>query len=159
MGCGSVVELRARPVSVVDVLADPHACDTVEAGEATVCRVAPDEVLVVGDGDGFRAVANIRMTVTAVDRGALVLDVTDGWTAWEISGANVRDAFARLSELPVPGRGFVQGEVAHLPAKVLADVDRLTLLVASMWEAALRERILADCAAVGIAEAKERADP
>jgi hypothetical protein len=44
--------------------------------------------------------------------------------------------------LELPKAGVVQGDVARLPVKVVADGERLHLLVPSSWSEHLRERIL-----------------
>ncbi|GIV00641.1 MAG: hypothetical protein KatS3mg014_2256 [Actinomycetota bacterium] len=79
----------------------------------------------------------------ALDGDALVLEVTDGWTAFTLAGPDAREAFARLSALELPEEGFLQGDVARVPAKVLAEPERLHLLVPSSWAEHVRERILA----------------
>ncbi len=53
-----------------------------------------------------------------------------------------REAFAFLSELQLPDEGYVHGDVAHVPVRVIARRDRLQLFVPAMWGAYLRERIL-----------------
>jgi hypothetical protein len=149
-----VVELRALDLAVVNVLSTREGCDAVLARESTAiaCRVAPDEVLLIGgggEGDAARATADASL---ALDPQALVVDVTDGWTAWELRGPDAREAFSRLSELELPGVGSVQGEVARLPVKVVVEPEAITLLVPAMWGEFLRERIVADCRAVGVTE-------
>jgi len=82
-----------------------------------------------------------------------VLDATDGWAAWTLAGPDARAAFAYLSALHLPeGDGATQGEVARVPAKIVTRGDAVHLLVPAMWEAHLRERVLADCAALGVTE-------
>jgi len=119
-----------------------------------VCRVAPDEILLVGaldDVDELLRSAGVAMA--EIDPDALALDVSDGWDAWELIGRDAGAAFARLSELDLPEEGFVQGEVVRLPVKVLTyGSDRLTLLIPAMWGDYLRERIVTDCGAVGVTE-------
>ena len=92
-------------------------------------------------------------TVSIDDPAAVVLDVTDGWTVLTLSGDRVRDAFAQLSALRLPDDGFVQGDVARVPARVLVEPDGLRILVPAMWGDQLRSRILARCANLGIREA------
>ncbi len=151
-----MVDVGPSDPTVVIVLATADVCDVVamQATGVTACRVAPDELLLVGGGDlaSGDVVASATKTASAADPHALVSDVTDGWSAWTIEGSDCRAAFARLSELRLPDRGFVQGEVARLPAKVLVEEQRLTLLVPAMWGEFLRERIVADCAALDVRE-------
>jgi hypothetical protein len=126
---------------VVAVLASAAACDGVAAPVgATLCRVAPRELLLIGD---FPA-ADIRVDEPT----AIVEDVTDGWAAFELRGEDVAEASARLSELPLLEEGFLQGEVARIGAKILVEPGRLTILVPAMLGAFIEERIRIDCAEV-----------
>jgi hypothetical protein len=134
-----VAELRVELPDVTSVLATPDACAEVErAAGAAACRVADREVLVLGPG----------VEAPAADPRALVADVSDGWVALVLEGADGADAFARLSELRLPATGWVQGEVARAPAKVLVGAGRLTLLVPAHLAAHVEERIRADAAEV-----------
>lgn len=134
-----MAELRAVSPTVVTVLASSPTCDGVAApAGATLCRVAPRELLLIGDF----AAADIRVDEPT----AIVEDVTDGWVAFELRGEDVAEAFARLSELPLPEAGFAQGEVARVGAKLLVGPGRLTILVPAMLGAFMEERIRTDCA-------------
>jgi hypothetical protein len=150
-----VAELRAVRPSIVTVLATSGACDRLlEAGitGATLCRVAPDEVLVLGLNDDLeKTVGAASATIDESD--ALVLDTTDAWSGWGLEGPDAHEVFTRLSELRLPVRGFEQGAVANMPAKILVDDDRITVLVPSMFEQAFRERVLHDARHVGVREA------
>jgi hypothetical protein len=126
---------------VIAVLGSSPTCDGVAApAGATLCRVAPRELLLIGD---FAAAA-IRVDEPT----AIVEEMTDGWAAFELSGEDVAEAFARLSELALPEEGFAQGEVARIGAKVLVGPGRLTILVPAMLGAFMEERIRTDCAEV-----------
>jgi hypothetical protein len=136
-----VVELRVVSPSVIAVLATAEAIDALRVPKgAALCRVAPREALVIGDR-GLEAVS-----LKVKERGAIVEDVSDAWMAFELAGDDVAEAFARLSELELPGEGFVQGDVARIGAKVVAAPDRITILVPAMLGAFIDERILIDCA-------------
>ena len=143
-------DLHAIDRAVVLCQASAEALDAlVPPGHGSrTCRTAPDEMLFVVDreraADAEREVAD---RVAALDDDAVVLDVTDGWAAWSLAGADARAAFAYLSALRLPDSGLVQGDVAHVPAKVLVEPDGLLLLVPSFWGAHLRERALADARA------------
>lgn len=136
-----MAEMRTFSPTVVAVLASAAACDRV-AGLAGACRVAPDEVAIVGDV----SVSAVLRTVRAADPDALVVDVSDGWIAHTLEGGGARDAFARLSELELPPSGFVQGEVASIGARVVVDGDRIEILVPAPVSDHTRERISRDCA-------------
>jgi hypothetical protein len=103
---------------------------------------------VTSAGWGIRAEKTLRDAVVTVDADAVVEDVSDGWAGFALDGSGVREAFARLSELCLPQRGFVQGEVARLPVKAIAEPERLLLLVPAMFADHLERRIREDCAEV-----------
>jgi len=132
-------------VGVVAASADAGALDAlVVPGRARACRVAEDELLLVCDPEVADEIARETGTrLTALDPDAIVLDATDGWAAIALEGRDADLLFARLSRLPLPSGGFVQGEVAHVPAKVLVDGGRLRILVATSLEHHLRSRVTA----------------
>jgi sarcosine oxidase gamma subunit len=136
-----VAELQVVSPTVITMLASAGAIDAQRVPNgAAACRVAPREVLVIGE-QGLGA-ADLKVK----ERGALVEDVSDGWAAFELAGEDVAEAFARLSELELPEEGFVQGDVARIGAKVLATPGRVTILVPAMLGAFIEERIRTDCA-------------
>jgi sarcosine oxidase gamma subunit len=139
---------------VVVCVADAAACDAVAVADASAAvRVAPDEVMLVGaPGDADEIARDAASRAAAIDPDALVLDVSDGWAALTLEGDDVHAAFSRLSPLRLPERGFVQGDVARVPAKVVIEPERLLLLVPSMWGEHLRSRIVERCSALGIRE-------
>jgi hypothetical protein len=147
-------------VSVIEVLASRSACDGLaradigdaEIAGASLGRVAPNEVLVIGDERGASPAAD-DVARTVDDPDALILDVTDGWSTWVLEGDAASAVFARLSELRLPDRGFTQGAVANMPAKVVVDGERIMVMVPSMFGAAFRERVLHDGRHAGVREA------
>ena len=149
-----MLELSATRVSVVGCFAAPEALDALAAAhDAHVCRVAPDEVMLVGEPDAAATlVAAAIADATAIDPDAVVLDTTGGWAIWSLAGDAAREAFARLSAVELPDEGSTQGDVAHVPVRVIALPDRLHLVVPAMWREHLRERILARCASLGVEE-------
>jgi len=138
-----VAELQPASPSVVVVLASIEACDRVseEAG-ATAMRVAPRELMLVGDVEA----AAVRRALAEPD--AIIEDVSDGWAAFELLGDDAGEAFARVCELELPAEGWVQGEVARAAAKVLVEPGRITILVPAMLGTHVEERIRADAAEV-----------
>jgi len=64
-----------------------------------------------------------------------------------LRGDDLDEAFGRLSAVPL-APGFSQGDVAHVPAKILRSEAAIDLLVPAMWGAYLRERIVARCPGV-----------
>jgi sarcosine oxidase gamma subunit len=138
-----VAELRSVSPTVIAILASAATLDGLRAPkDTTVCRVAPREALVIG-GDGLTAAA-----IEVKERGVVVDDVTDGWSAFELAGEDAHEAFARLSELELPDEGFTQGDVARIGAKILTASGRITILVPASLAVFIEERIRTDCAEV-----------
>lgn len=142
-----MAELTRPGLSVVLCGASPDALDAlVPPGHgARTCRTAPDEALSVCPAEVAADVAReLEDRVAALDDDAVVLDVSDGWTAWRLTGPDSRDAFAYASRLALPDEGFVQGSVAHVAAKVVVEADALTVLVPAYWHDHVRERLIHD---------------
>ena len=99
----------------------------------------------VGDGN-FHQI--IMYNPQKPDEKTWVEDVSDAWVALVLEGADAPDAFARVSELELPPEGWIQGEVARAPAKVLIVGDRVTIFVPAMLSAHAEERIRVDAAEV-----------
>ena len=138
-----MADLRIVSRTVIAVLASAEAIDALRVlGGPITCRVAPREALVIGGSELSAS------DVVVGEQGAIVEDVTDGWTGFELAGDDVHDAFARLSELELPEEGFVQGDVTRIGAKVVAAPGRVTILVPAMLGAFVEERIRTDCAEV-----------
>jgi hypothetical protein len=146
-----VAEFTAVDVAVVLCAAGEGALDAlVPPGlGARALRTAPDESLFVCDRDvAPDVVREVRDRVRAIDADAVVLDVSDGWAAVRLTGADAPRSFAYVSALDPPAPGdAVQGDVAHVGAKVLGDTDGLTILVPAYWAAHLHERIAHDARA------------
>ena len=143
-----MAELVATAVSVVVAFADAHALDVLAPAGARTCRVAPDEMMFVAEPATAGRLTRDAGAVTAGDPDAVVIDASDGWACWTIAGEGTGAAFARLSELHAPDGGFVCGDVAHVPVRVIGDDGALHLFVPSMWRDYLREQILSRCADV-----------
>jgi hypothetical protein len=100
-------------------------------------RVAADEVMVAGP-----IADDIRRAIEKVDPRALVRDASDGWIEIALSRRSARNIVAHLSELELPpGPGYVQGDVARVPVRVLVGEDGVSLFVGASHEAHLRRRI------------------
>lgn len=147
-------ELRSAAVDVVVCQASTQALDAlVTPGYgARSLRTAPDETLFVTQtGTGGDVVREVTDRIAALDADALVLDVTDGWAGWALDGADARRAFSYLSPLRLPeGDGWIQGEVVHVPAKVLVAGDEVLILVPSYWRDHVRERAQHDARATEV---------
>jgi hypothetical protein len=130
-------------VGTVTALATPDALDAlVVPGRATACRVAEDELLLVCDPNVADEVAReVTTRLTVADPDAVVVDTSDGWGAAVLDGVDAELVFARLSRLRLPAAGFLHGEVAHVPAKILVEEGRIRILVAAPLEEHLRSRV------------------
>ncbi len=147
-----MLELRATSAAVTSVFASAAALDRLAPAGSVACRVAPDEAMFVAPAQDADRVVRDAGAVTAGDPDAVVLDATDGWAVWTLSGERTDDAFARLSRLDLTDAGFTQGEAAHVAVRVISSGGRIDILVPAMWRDYLRERILGRCADLGISE-------
>lgn len=138
-----MAELRIDHPTVTAVLASAGACDRLTPGETTLLRIAPTEALLLGgtDLDALREALG--------EPTALVEEVSDGWVAFVLTGGDASEVLARLTELEPPDDGgWTQGEVAHVPAKIVADPTGLRVLVPAHLAAHVDERIRIDAAEV-----------
>lgn len=118
-------------------------------GGAVPCRVAPDELLLVGPRDaGATLLERATAVLTADGADGLAADVTDAWSVWAVSGAGVDQMFARLSTNPLPTErpATVQGLLASVPAKTLLRPERAYIMVATSLHHHLPQRIREACA-------------
>ena len=150
-----MLELSPTDAAVIGCYAAPAALDALDAldheDRAVVCRVAPDEAMVVGPpsaGNELLTAATARLT--SVDADALVLDTTDGWAVWTLAGGSPRAALELLSPLDLRDASFAQGEVGGVPARVLASTDRVDIVVSAMWGEHMRRCVVESCADIGV---------
>ncbi|MDP9299581.1 MAG: hypothetical protein M3P43_01575 [Actinomycetota bacterium] len=138
-----MLEVTRTLVGVVTASAAAGALDMlVVPGRAFARRTADDELVLLSAPQVTDEVAREVVTRLAVlDPDALVIDTTDGWTAITVAGVGARASFGLLSRLELPDAGFAQGEVVHIPAKVVADDGRVLVLAPSMWETHLHDRV------------------
>jgi sarcosine oxidase gamma subunit len=142
-----VVELVETRAAIASALASAPALDALAPAGTYRCRIAPDELLLVREPGAAESLVRDAGAARAGDPDAVVVDVTDGWAVWTLDGDGARDAFRRLSTLD-PAEGFVQGEVAAVPAKVVVEHGAFHLFVPAMWSEHLRTEILARCEGV-----------
>ncbi len=152
-----MLEIARLRFALVTCVAASSAVDAVlSTGGDAAFRVAPDEAMVLGEaGTGPRLAETAARAALRVDADAVVVDATDGWTAWALIGARALDAFARLSQIQPRERGYLQGEVARVPARVVVGERAVHVFAPAMWDAFLRQRILADCAVLAPSERRE----
>ena len=131
-----MLNINRTDATVVACYADPQALDSlpVVPPGAHGCRVAPDELLLVAPPTQ-RAETERWATdhFASADPSAMVLDQSDGWSAFTLRGDEAPSVFAQLSDVPLPlkRRAFLQGAVAGGSAKVLLLDDAIHVLVPS----------------------------
>jgi len=138
-----VLELVPTRAGVVAGMAAPTAVDAAMATTGAF-RVAPDELMVVGAAQESAAVTiALRDTLVAGDPDAVAIDTSEGWSVWSLRGDEARRMFGYLGTFALPEAGLAQGDVAHVPVRVVvASPILIHLLVPAMWGAYLRERLL-----------------
>jgi hypothetical protein len=151
-----VLEITRTLVGVVTASATARALDgLVVPGRAFGCRTADDELLLLSVPQvTAEVVREVFTRLTALDPDALVIDTTDGWGAVTVAGDGGRASFGLLSRLELPDPGFTQGEVAHIPAKVVAHGEQVLILAPSMWEAHLQDRVTKALGGAGTLETR-----
>jgi hypothetical protein len=118
------------------VYANEDACDLAMRAPGAG-RVAPDEVMVRGP-----IAEDLRAAIHTVDHDALIRETTEGWVEIAVFGGDARAVFAMISYLRLPGgRGYVQGDVARVAARVYVEGDGIRVLVPAYWESHLRRRL------------------
>lgn len=141
--------LTPAEAAIIRCLGEPGALDGLSTPPGAYAgRVAPDELMLLG----ARAVrASIRTHAAAslarTDPHGLVVDHTDGWSIWTMSGPEVQRAFANLTAIPFPdvAGALVQGVIGEVPAKAVVFGTRVHVMAASTVGHHLRERILRAC--------------
>ena len=137
-----MVELIAAELAIVACHGDATALEGWRSIPSSLhVPVAADEVWLIGpraDRTGMLADAVARLP------DALVVDQTDGWSAWTLAGDGAPEVLARLMLAPVPGTGpaLVQGAIAGVPGKVLVGDGGVQVLVPAPVGDYLRDRIL-----------------
>lgn len=155
-----MLELRPSKAAVIACLGALEALDAIVLDGTFPCRVAPDELLLLGrPGVGGELLERALARLAELDPGGVAVDQSDGWSAYTLAGSGRNEAYARLSAVPLPRERptFVQGAVAGLQAKIVADDDCLHLLVVSSVGHHLRHRLATVAADLGIREAPSAA--
>lgn len=138
-----MLELEALSVTVVGCFGRATALDSVAEGAGLPLRVAPTELLLLGEE---RPLRELEERLRGLDPGGLALDLSSAHAIWSVRGDDRFEAFARLSAIPLPGPGgFAQGLVAHVPAKVVVRQEDLLVIVSSAVSHHLQKRLPAVC--------------
>jgi hypothetical protein len=113
------------PPDAMDALTAPAG---VRAG-----RVAGDEVLWIGRAGSIDTLLeSLQSQLKSLGNRAAVVDHSDGYALFTLTGDERGELFARLSSIRVPAAGgFVQGNVAGVPARIFCSSDRIEIVVTS----------------------------
>jgi len=143
-----VLELALLEATIVACYAGAEALDSWKPPRGHAERVAGDELWILGPrSERCELLRAVEDSLRAVVPGALVIDQTDGWAAWRLSGTDAAHAMARLTILRLDrqdGR-LHQGAVAGVPAKVILTESDYRVFVPSPVGHHLRDRILEAC--------------
>lgn len=107
----------------VRCFAPPAALDKLATPAGTLRgRIAPNEVVFVGEpGTAAGLVATCTAALESEGRSAMVVDHTDGWTVFSLTGEGAEDVFARISMVPLPPVGeapaFFMGRIGDVASK------------------------------------------
>jgi hypothetical protein len=142
-----VLELGESLTAVVGCYARPAALDALVVDAVISIRIAHDELLLLAARDEREATtAAAEIALGPLDGRGLVVDVSDGYAAWTVTGEGRFEAFARLCAVPLPhAPAHVQTLFAHVPAKVVVRPDELLALVPSVLSHHVKRRILESC--------------
>ena len=113
------------PPEALDKLTPPPG---VRAG-----RVAGDEVLWVADsGRVGELLEALGAALSGYGNRATVVDHSDGYALFVLTGPERNEVFSRLSSIRIPeADAFVQGNFAGVPARTFCSADRLEVIVTS----------------------------
>jgi sarcosine oxidase gamma subunit len=113
------------PPEALDKLTPPPG---VRAG-----RVAGDEVLWVAEsGRVGELLETLGAALSGYGNRATVVDHSDGYALFVLTGPERNEVFSRLSSIRIPeADAFVQGNFAGVPARTFCSADRLEVIVTS----------------------------
>ena len=141
-GPAPCVSSPATLIGVVTASAEAGALDMLLVpGRAFACRAADDELLLLCAPPVTDEVAReVATRLAALDPDA-PRDRHDRRMGGDLGGRGRCAGELRSPvRLELPEAGFLQGEVVHVPAKVVAGDGRLLILVPSIWEGHLHDR-------------------
>ena len=99
-------------------------------------RIAPNELVVVGDPSQAAAiVAHAEQALALLGTRAMVIDHTDGWSLFSLTGDDIEQVFARVSMLGLPDAAdepvFFMGRIAHVASKAFRRAGRIDIMTGS----------------------------
>jgi len=139
-----VLDVVRLPADVVGCYGRPAALDRFTESASLSLRVAPDELLRLGERGRL---GELETALAGLDAGSLVLDLSSAYALYALRGEERGEAFGRLSQLRLPEPpATLQGLVAQVPAKIVVSPHELLLLVSSTLSHHLPERVRRACA-------------
>jgi len=128
-----VLSIERTHAAVIACYASAAALDALPAPpNAYACRVAPDELWLIAPPALLADTERCATEYCArTEPTALVLDQSDGWTAFTFRGDEALSVLAQLSALPFPAArpAWMQGAVAGGAAKILLFEGAVHVLV------------------------------
>ena len=144
-------DLTARSIAVTLCAAEAAALDTLvpPGHDARAVRTAPDELLFLASpAVAEDIVREVTERIGAIDQDAVVLDVSDGWAGWSLTGADAVAAFTIVSALePRRPAASYRARLRGSRQRCYGEDDGLTILVPAYWSDHLRKRLVADARA------------
>jgi hypothetical protein len=149
-----VLEIRRARAAIVACHARPGDLQELRAqgglAGAEPYRIAPDEGWLVGPPEAAAEILARAHERHSPESGALVVDESDGWILFELSGGERLEPFAALAEFPLPeAPAFVQGAFAGVPAKIVVEPAAIRLFVPSPFGDYVERRLRAATAPSG----------
>lgn len=144
-----MLEFASAQSVVIHCFAEPNVLDMLRRPKGAMAfRIAVEEIICISArAEGAAVLAALSADLASMDPHALMLDRSDAWAVFTLSGPDRANAFARLCTTPLPQPpAFLQGDIAAVPAKAVIQNDRIHLMVNSTLGDHLRQRIIRGCA-------------
>jgi hypothetical protein len=143
-----VLDLIPISAALIRCFSEPARLDAFPVVDgAAVCRVAPDEAIVIGPRErAEELLAHVAANIGS-DPNSLAIPLTDAWSFWALQGEQASEAFRRVSTnaLPTVVPALIQGAIAQLQGKTLVLANYIVLMVPSSVGHHVPERIVAAC--------------
>ena len=96
-------------------------------------RIAPGELWLIGPSKATDALIAVAIGSLRPASWGVVIDISDAWVAWTMSGCHREQAWARVSANPLPEKrpALIQGTVASLSTKTVVARSCLHVLAPS----------------------------
>src|SRR5580765_7325930 len=144
-----VLEMTPVLTAVVRCFGMPRVLDAFPASGASLARVAPDELWLLGPASRRKDLTQRAGAYLAgADPDGTAVDQSDGWAAWTLGGPQATLPLSRLSAIEIPRERpvFIQGAMVEIPAKALLQSNGVHLLVPAQFAHHMARRISQACA-------------